>query len=237
MRRLISDLLDDARPRDGYRRAFTGERMMSLQMVLGILNGAAMSAGPGQASTAWHPITRAGTRPMLYHNANLIVDYETAMLPLADEPDWPAAKDKLPPHIGGFFPLTFLAQILTPSLDRAVQTHFRVLVERHMAAAALAVRWYAVEHDGTLPATLDELVPKYLPAVPSDTLAAHQPIKYLSRAANPIVYSVGENGTDDGGSEASTNPRDTQPGEWQMQDRVIHLTRQPRPSTQPVDQQ
>ncbi len=82
--------------------------------------------------------------------------------------------------------------MLPSGLPRVVETHFRVMVDQHLAATALAIRWYAVDHSGQLPPTLDALIPKYLPAMPTDFLAADShPIRYLPQSANPIIYSVG----------------------------------------------
>ena len=49
---------------------------------------------------------------------------------------------------------------------------------------------------GRLPAKLDALVPGYLAAVPEDVFTG-KPMRW--NAVNEIVYSVGENGMDDGG--------------------------------------
>jgi hypothetical protein len=48
---------------------------------------------------------------------------------------------------------------------------------------------------GKIPATLQELVPTYLPAVPADPFAPDQPLKY----ANDHMWSVGPDGKDNGG--------------------------------------
>ena len=58
-------------------------------------------------------------------------------------------------------------------------------------------------------------------------MAGVAPLKYLSRADKPIVYSVGSNGTDEGGSETLTN-KAARRSKWFMEDAVTHLTRQPR---------
>ena len=53
---------------------------------------------------------------------------------------------------------------------------------------------------GRRPRELVELVPDYLPTVPLDPMAADdRPMSYLPNAKQPILYSVGENRTDDGG--------------------------------------
>ena len=75
------------------------------------------------------------------------------------------------------------------------------MTERRLAAVALATRLYYVEN-GKWPASLDELAPKYLPAVPDDPMASGKRIGYVAEEARPRIYSVGENGTDEGGSGA-----------------------------------
>ena len=90
------------------------------------------------------------------------------------------------------------------------------LTHRRLAAAALAVRWYAVEHDGRLPASLEELVPRYLPAVPLDPMAKGRPLGYSPDPARPMVYSVGENGIDNGGETTRRGALGSEdPGPWQ----------------------
>ncbi len=85
------------------------------------------------------------------------------------------------------------------SEDRFV-THFTRLAFRRMAAIALAVRWYEVDH-GRRPDRLDELVPRYLRDIPLDPFTfPEQSIGYRPRATPPVLYSVGEDGVDDNGS-------------------------------------
>jgi hypothetical protein len=68
-----------------------------------------------------------------------------------------------------------------------------------LAATGLALRIYRAEH-GRFPATLQELVPEYLPAVPRDALAEDgRALTYLLEADPRIVYSVGTDGVDNGG--------------------------------------
>ena len=67
----------------------------------------------------------------------------------------------------------------------------------HVAATQLAIRLYAVDHDGRLPTSLAVLVPKYLSAVPTDPFAPlGTPIGYVPTASRPFVYSVWDSGSD-----------------------------------------
>ena len=52
-----------------------------------------------------------------------------------------------------------------------------------MAAVALAIRLYRADHGGAWPASLGELVPAYLPAIPIDPLASNgSPLHYVQDA-------------------------------------------------------
>ena len=71
-----------------------------------------------------------------------------------------------------------------------------------MAGTALAIRLYEIDQ-GVRPRKLDDLVPEYLPAVPKDPFAEdNKPLRYLPNAPRPLLYSVGDNGTDQGGKSA-----------------------------------
>jgi hypothetical protein len=67
------------------------------------------------------------------------------------------------------------------------------------ARVALAVQRYRLAAGG-LPETLAELVPKYLDTVPKDPFDGDD-MRYEKLAAGFVVYSVGEDLSDDGGKE------------------------------------
>lgn len=78
--------------------------------------------------------------------------------------------------------------------------------ERSACLASMAIERYRLAH-GTLPDSLDALVPTYLEAVPADPFA-EAPMRYVKREVGYVVYSVGRNEVDDGGSrEVSRYPR------------------------------
>jgi hypothetical protein len=83
-----------------------------------------------------------------------------------------------------------------------VTTHFRALTDRRAAAIVLAIRLWRIDHAGNFPATLEELVPAYLPALPMDPMNPNSAtFKYKQDARlGMILYSVGEDFRDDGGA-------------------------------------
>jgi hypothetical protein len=71
------------------------------------------------------------------------------------------------------------------------------LVNAGASATAVAIARYRAAHGGA-PATLAELVPKYLPSPALDPYSG-QPLRYLHDTRGFKVYSVGRNKVDDGG--------------------------------------
>lgn len=63
---------------------------------------------------------------------------------------------------------------------------------------ALALHAYHAEH-GRYPTTLAELTPSYLHAIPADPFALSGSPQYQQKDDGYLLYSVGPNGTDDGG--------------------------------------
>jgi len=92
-----------------------------------------------------------------------------------------------------------------PSTHRAITLYFKARALRQMAATALAIRLYQLDHDGQRPRELAELVPDYLPSLPMDPFADGKPIGYRPDADPPYLYTVFEDGVDQGG-EYKLNP-------------------------------
>lgn len=102
------------------------------------------------------------------------------------------------------------------SLDLAARHEMprdkRQTASLHAAQLKVALRLYQAKN-GTLPATLDELVQqKYLPALPRDPFDRNNlPLRYRrSREKgrwSAVVWSVGEDGRDDDGRiQGAVNP-------------------------------
>ena len=78
----------------------------------------------------------------------------------------------------------------------ATQTILRSL------ATACAVERYHMAH-GRLPATLEDLVPAFLPSIPTDPLTG-QPLCYKpSESSSYLIYGTGWDQTDNAGSGVS----------------------------------
>jgi hypothetical protein len=79
----------------------------------------------------------------------------------------------------------------------------RGLALLRLILAEAAVRRHVL-NEGSPPESLASLVPKYLSAVPQDPFG-NGPLKYRRTADGYLLYSVGGNGTDDGGQRVSAH--------------------------------
>jgi hypothetical protein len=78
--------------------------------------------------------------------------------------------------------------------------HNSTLAHVSLLTIELNLRCYLADH-GQPPATLDELVPRYLKTLPSDPFSG-KPLIYRPQGTNWLLYSVGPDGVDDGGMPA-----------------------------------
>lgn len=112
--------------------------------------------------------------------------------------------------------------ILAPSLWRVQEFQCQTLARQRLAAVRLALRLFELEQKRPARA-LGELVPDYLPAVPIDPLDPNGgPIRALLGDPVPRIYSLGNNGIDDGGNAAG------------QLDEVLYLNPADRPAVNPA---
>jgi hypothetical protein len=219
---LIAKLLNDAPMRKGLVLAMWGHRMMAFDG-----EPAALDALPAPLHWAMRPamdLNTVRTARQFGQAATAAAepDFQSARAKL---PPDPLAAQNHPSMLEGLS--TLRLDWFLERLDGYLLRHYEHLADRRMAAVALAIRFYRADHAGRWPQSLDELVPAYLPSVPADPFAAGgKPLKYLPDTpgwdippalaaaessfipppgtgpfiGGPVVYSVGEDGVDDGGS-------------------------------------
>ena len=208
---LILVLLDDAAFREGMHRGMRSERMMVADLALAIADGRVsvrdlreIVNNPRNPNPIDIPDAPAAGLIAL-QDAHAAMPYLNGIVAATKEHDYPSTRAKLPTR-PQFAKDRYFASLAVTTADRSFAHHYRHLAARRLAAAALAARCYALDHQGTLPGVLLDLTPKYLPAVPTDPFTADQPIRYLSDKG--IVYSVGPDGKDDGGVQQKAGPRE-----------------------------
>jgi len=128
--------------------------------------------------------------------AGLLADVE-ALLPLASKP-WPEGYHKM----RAYQPQGQFGQIWIPGYQRLF-----VMIGRSLAAGRSIQTAVAVERfrraKGTLPASLDQLVPTFLKAVPDDPFMG-KPLTYRRETNAYVIYSFGDNLKDDHGAFMGT---------------------------------
>ena len=98
-----------------------------------------------------------------------------------------------------------LTRLLLPARpDAAFRTHSRTEAWLALGKVALALHLYKHEH-GAYPAGLGNLVPDLLTSVPPDPFTGNA-LVYRRVGAGFILYSVGSDGTDNGGNEKPPDP-------------------------------
>lgn len=101
-----------------------------------------------------------------------------------------------------------LTAAILPAISNSARSFARGAAALRTAYAATAVERYRLKN-GAPPAKLSDLAPAFLEAVPEDPFDG-QPLRYKPLENGYIIYSIGENGKDDGGEESSS-PRKAPP--------------------------
>jgi hypothetical protein len=231
IRDLVAQFLNERQYQASAKRALSGEDRR-------VLDAGSSFFGHGIKSYLLAPVVTGDTATMLMWNQEIARSF--------DAPNWAAAKRELPNVAqvteGSAFSLAIhlFRGIMEVNGDRIVRTYFQRLTDRRAAAIFLAMAHWRADHLDSWPNSLVDLVPDYLHTVPIDPFSpAGHGFSYKADApAGPIIYSVGEDGIDDGGSEQAAVPiphRTQELNIWKMKDFVYHLI-PPPPTTRPVAQ-
>jgi len=94
------------------------------------------------------------------------------------------------------------------SIGRFPYRIFRIEAARQIVIGAIALKRYQLRH-GSFPARLSDMVPEFVAAVPDDPMDG-KPLRYrLDSDGTYVLYSVGEDGKDDGGDVSPATPSKT----------------------------
>jgi hypothetical protein len=93
-----------------------------------------------------------------------------------------------------------MAILVTPPLAKAVTIACEAKAQIVILRTALAVERFRLANTNASPPTLDVLVPKYCSSAPLDPFD-EEPLRYRKLTHGYIVYSIGADGVDNGGSE------------------------------------
>jgi hypothetical protein len=111
-----------------------------------------------------------------------------------------------------------LTGLLRPNDGKCLQIVAHHETFRRLTITAIALKRFQLRQ-GHFPATLGKLVPEFISAVPIDPMNI-QPLRYrLNADGTFVLYSVGEDGKDDGGDPTPTNSK-SPPDLWNARDAV-----------------
>ena len=137
-----------------------------------------------------------------------VLDSDDCMSMMNDYQNWAAqpyyAVEKQVSDSGGRGHGVFVS-ILLPSMSRMLITCGMIEATDACAEVAVAMTRFRLDH-GAMPSRLDDLVPDYLDAVPTDPFDG-KPIRLAVKPDRWIIYSVGPDGVDNGGAEMDENQK------------------------------
>jgi len=205
----LSGWLEVSADREGHRQALIGERCFGVDTFRGSPKQLSSQLGSSSKLLTLLMVPRKilglHDRDMLGY-VNLIQDYiEMSDLPASDRL---ARCDSLEAMVNGPRRLGLLTKILVPALRRVMQLEIRSIAWGRVARTALAVERYRLA-EGRLPQALSDLVPTYLGGVPEDPFDGTN-LKYRLLDPGFVVYSIGDDLSDDGGAEADEHKRDAE---------------------------
>ncbi len=175
--------------------AVAGERCYYLDVQS---NYAAALIEHSPESNGWGVKLKARLWPMLgLHHLDLLHAlrwFEINIDAARSGDDWPDASEflKTVPN----YALT--TRMLLTGLGRPGRSEHLHLMRLRTAAAALAAYRYKLDH-ARWPDTLDALVGQYLTELPLDVFNHNQPLQMKRDGEGLVIYSFGQNQTDDGG--------------------------------------
>ena len=179
------------------------------------LPGVVSDSPPGYIPARMTPLGAVAlrlVRPMRDHSiVRELREFDEAIAAISEP--WPAKLDAASAITGkyrytrssrrrGFFERItrpYGSHMAATTLESDVRRTAETLARTRASAAAVAVARYRQAHDGTLPGSLEALIPEYLTAPLVDPYTGKE-LKYVHDGASYKVYSLGVNRTDDGGT-------------------------------------
>ncbi|MCP4608555.1 MAG: hypothetical protein GY845_07565 [Planctomycetes bacterium] len=202
----LSSWIEESDVDEGYRRALIGEQCLGLHTFQSPLHDIVDKTESGKVF-----LLILAPRKILGLHDRETMDYISIMQDYINTVELPHHKrlttsdsiEKTVVHSkrGGM-----LTRMLMPALGRIMQIDTRHLAHLRATQTAIAVERYRLT-EGRLPQSLENLVPAYMEVVPTDPFDG-QDLKFRTRETGFVVYSVGEDLTDEGGAERNSKKRD-----------------------------
>jgi len=108
----------------------------------------------------------------------------------------------------------FMLSSSVRSLSRVFDKVMKIEVAKQLTVAAIVLKRYQLKY-GNYPADLKSLVPEFILTIPLDPVDS-QPLRYQRQADGTfLLYSIGENGKDDGGDPSLDKSVESPSFQWQ----------------------
>jgi len=107
-----------------------------------------------------------------------------------------------------------LANIAIPNFTKALQTYAHNQTVANEGQIVCALERYRLAH-GTYPETLDALIPQFMDQIPTDLIGGGPLHYHRTDDGKFLLYSIGWNETDDGGTPGTL--KDAKQGDWVWQ--------------------
>jgi hypothetical protein len=213
----LAAAIQESENQQAFTRAFAGERCMHVDVFQGLRTGKLSlrdiygSSGNDSFSIRFVIAVYSSTGLLQLDQREYLDVMEryvkaTQLLPPESLAAFDTVNDKLE-HLTRW---RILSRLLLPSLSRLAIKAGRGDAKIRDAQAALAVEGYRLAN-GNLPNQLSDVVPAFLPAVPSDPFDG-KPLRYKTLAKGYMVYSVGDDRVDNGGTEKDSEGDSYVPG-------------------------
>lgn len=229
LRRLIEMLADEQPTHAAFQNAAKFERMFNQDYVTALANNKVSLSSLAWAHSPPTPFEKIKTwlfKPLYFRDGVLMLDYWTRSIEAAD-PLSPEVYEQIDTDLNAKVENPWrspLVSFILPGISATQRTQLQQTTNHRLAVTAIALKLYEIE-TGVAPASLDQLVPGYLEAVPIDPYdPAGGTIRYrpaggklvpyydswggwltdeekqqIVESRLPLVYSVGRDGVDDGG--------------------------------------
>ncbi len=196
----LSQILENADDSTGIVRAFAGERCIVVEFLKDPTSyDPSIFSNPPPLSTPL--VTLCKITGLADTDALLCIDLMSNDMEIMQlEPHYrKEAVEAVEAKRNKISKIHILLNIAMPSLSRCITLDLRGIARLRTARVALAVERYRLA-TGTLPDTLGELTPTYIAIIPKDPFDGKD-LRYQKLGTGFVVYSVGEDGQDDGGKE------------------------------------
>jgi len=214
--RTLAGLVTTSDMSDGFKRALVAEQCLGLQVLQAPIRDIASQIGYGKGLflmlIPWKVLG------LCYRDAMAFIDLMQDSIDAVELPEYErlAAYEAIQKSVHDRRRGGLLTRILWPVLAFTLNIDIRHLAHSRAAQTSLAVERYRLA-EGRLPQSLNNLVPAYIEAVPADPYDGH-PLKYRTLESGFVVYSIGDDRSDDGGAERGKGERGPRgkPAPWDI---------------------